>query len=251
MLSAEQLEPATEYPEMIPTEPEPPTMILSPARRRLDTRLAIHGAVQAIRLALQHNARASVGLNRAPAIFVSGELRLGAVAAKVAQRKLRKALDLLKEPNIPHPGITPGCRELPRYPKPRDQKEFNAWIPITYYRLFLSPILQDGRLLATIPERLIPIEAPKIQGLVVFGAELKGAGTRFYGAWTEESGIFIGWMRTRPNLAGDTPDAVHAIGEVLGRSVFRPEESASCALHDAMDLFKRALQQAADDLGAA
>jgi len=87
-----------------------------------------------------------------------------------------------------------------------------------------------------------------IKGLVVFGAELKGTGTRFFGAWTEWDGTFIGWMRTRPNLAGDTPDAVHAIGEVLGRSVFKPEESTSCALHDAMELFRRALQEAAEDM---
>jgi hypothetical protein len=130
MLSAEPLEPATEYPETIPIEPEPPTIILTPARRRLDTRLAIHGAIQSIRCAIRHNARASVGLNNAPATFVSGELRLGAAAAKAAQKKLRKALDLLREPYVPHPGIRPGCRELPRYPKPRDRKEFNSWIPI-------------------------------------------------------------------------------------------------------------------------
>jgi hypothetical protein len=52
-------------------------------------------------------------------------------------------------------------------------------------------------------------------------------------------------------LAGDTPDAVHAIGEVLGKSVFRPEESPSIALHDALELFRRALQEAAEDLGVA
>ena len=249
MLTAEPLEPATEIPEMIPIEHNPPTICLSPARRRLDTRLAIHGAVQAIRLALQHNARACVGLNMAPATFVSGELRRGAVAAKAAQKKLRKALDLLREQNIPHPGITPGCRELPRYPKPRDQKEFNAWIPITYYRLFLSPILQDGRLLATIPERLVPVEAPVIKGLVVYGAELKGTGTRYFAAWTEWGGTFIGWMRTRPNLAGGEQNSVHAIGEVLGRSVFGPENCSSTTHHDALDFFRRALQQAADDMG--
>jgi hypothetical protein len=211
--------------------------------------MMVHGAVTAMRLALQHNARAHVGLNNAPATFVSGELRLGAVAAKAAQKKLRKALDLLREPNIPHPGIRPGCGELPRYPKPKDQKEFNAWIPMTYYRLFLSPILQDKKMLASLPERLVPLEAPKIKGLVIFGAELRGTGTRFFGAWTEWGGTFIGWMRTRPNLVGDTPNAVHAIGEVLGRSVFRPEESNSCALHDALELFRRALQEAAEDLG--
>jgi len=177
MLSAEQLPPATEIPEMLPIEHHPPTICPSPARRRLDTRLAIHGAIQAIRCAIRHNARAFVGLNTAPATFVSGELRLGAVAAKAAQKKLRKALDLLREPNIPHPGIRPGCRELPKYPKPQTQTEFNSWIPQAYYRLFLSPILQDGRMLARLPERLVPVEAPKVKGLVVFGAELKGTGT--------------------------------------------------------------------------
>ena len=251
MLSAEPLEPPTEYPEMIQIERNPPTICLSSARRRLDTRLAVHGAVQAIRLALQHNARAYVGLNNAPATFVSGELRLGAVAAKAAQKKLRKALDLLRELNIPHPGITPGCRELPRYPKPRNQNEFNAWIPITYYRLFLSPILQDGRMLATIPERLVPVEAPNVKGLVVFGAELKGTGTRYFAAWTEWGGTFIGWMRTRPNLAGGEQNSVHAIGEVLGRSVFKAEDCSSSTVHDALEFFQQALQQAANDLGAA
>ena len=249
MLSTEPLPPATEYPEMIPIEHHSPTIFLTPARRRLDTRLAIHGAIHAIRCAITHNARASVGLNNAPATFVSGELRLGAVAAKTAQKKLRKALNLLREPYVPHPGIRPGCHELPRYPKPKDQNEFHSWLPMTYYSLFLSPILQDGRLLATIPQRLVPVEAPEIKGLVVFGAELKGTGTRFFGAWTEWGGTFIGWMRTRPNLAGDQPDGIHAIGEVLGRSVFRPEESPSCALHDALESFRWALQQASEDLG--
>jgi len=80
-----------------------PNFGAGPARRRLDTRLAIHGAIQAISLSLQHNARASVGLNNAPATFVFGELRLGAVAAKAAQKKLRKALDLLRERTSPTP----------------------------------------------------------------------------------------------------------------------------------------------------
>jgi hypothetical protein len=71
---------------------------------------------------------------------------------------------------------------LPIYPKPKDQNEFHAFVSSAYYKLFLSPILQDGRLLATIPQRLRPVEAPKIQGLAIYGAELKGTGTRFFGA---------------------------------------------------------------------
>ena len=119
----------------------PPASKSTPALHRLDTRLAIHGAVQALRLALQHNARAYGGLNNAPATFVSGELRLGAVAAKAAQKKLRKALDLLWEPYVPHPGIRPGCRELPRYPKPKSQSEFHAWMPMPGSQHSRSPVI--------------------------------------------------------------------------------------------------------------
>ena len=50
------------------------------------------------------------------------------------------------------------------------------------------------------PQRLVPVEAPEIKGLMTFGAELEGTGTRFFRAWTESGGIFIGWMRTRPSL---------------------------------------------------
>jgi hypothetical protein len=120
---------------------------------------------------------------------------------------------------------------------------------MTYYRLFLSPILQDGRMLAGLPERLVPLEAPAVKGLVIFGAELKGTGTKFFGAWTEWGGTFIGWMRTRPNLAAEEQDTVYAIGEVLGRPVFGTHDRPSSTLHDALDLFQRALQEAANDLG--
>jgi hypothetical protein len=91
------------------------------------------------------------------------------------------------------------------------------------------------------------IEAPAVRGLSIYGA--RNGQMRFYGAWTERSGIFVGWMRKKPNLAGDTPDAVHAIGEVLGRSVFRLGESASRAPDDALEIFRRAVQEAAEDMG--
>ena len=251
MLSAEPLEPASEYPTVVPIEPDPPFSSLSPARRAFNARIMVHGAVKAMRMALQHNARAYVGLNKASATYVAQQLRLGAVASRGAKRLLEEALELLQVQEPPHPGIRPGCQLLPRYPKPRDQKEFDAWIPIAYYRLFLSPILQDGRMLATIPERLVPVEAPKVKGLVVFGAELKGTGTRYFAAWTEWGGTFIGWMRTRPNLAGGEQNSVHAIGEVLGRSVFKAEDCSSSTVHDALEFFQQALQHAANDLGVA
>jgi len=63
------------------------------------------------------------------------------------------------------------------------------------------------------------------------------------------SGIFVGWMRTRPNLAGLEQEAVYAIGKILGRPIFHPEHGSSLALHDALELFRRALQQATEDMG--
>jgi len=94
---------------------------------------------------------------------------------------------------------------------------------------------------------IISIEAPEVEGLTVYGA--RTGQTRFYGAWIQRSGIFVGWMRTRPNLAGEAPDAVHATGEVLGRSVFTQEESKSFALPDAQESFRRALLETAQDMG--
>jgi hypothetical protein len=249
MLSAEPLEPATEYPTVVPIDPAPSVSGLSPARKTINAKILVHGAVRTIRLSLQHNARAYVGLNRAPATYVARQLRLGAIASREARRMLEEALELLRPDIPPHPGIRPGCHFLPRYPKPRDQREFNSWIPMVYYRLFLSPILRDGRMLAGIPERLVPVEAPRIKGLVIFGAELKGAGTRYYGAWTEWGGTFIGWMRTRPNFAGGEQDSIHAIGEVLGRAVFGAGDEPRNSLQDVTNSFQRALMEAADDLG--
>jgi len=249
MLSRNPIEPASEYPTAIRIEPDEPFSGLSPARRAFNARIMVHGAVKAMRTSLQHNARAYVGLNKVPATYVASQLRFGAAASRAAKRMLEEAMELLRPEIPPHPGIWPGCHFLPRYPKPRNQKEFNAWIPMTYYRLFLSPILQDGRMLASIPERLVPVEAPKVKGLVVYGAELNGTGTRYFAAWTEWGGTFIGWMRTRPNLAGGEQDSVHAIGEVLARSIYGAHDCASSNQYGALDSFRRALQEAATDLG--
>jgi hypothetical protein len=53
-------------------------------------------------------------------------LRLGAVATKEAKRLLEEALELMQPENVPHPGIRPGCRFLPRYSKPRNQEGFHS-----------------------------------------------------------------------------------------------------------------------------
>jgi hypothetical protein len=130
-------------------------------------------------------------------------------------------------------------RYISRLPS-SNQATYDGWLQHAYKHVFRCEQALSGPIIA--------IEAPEIEGLSVYGA--RNIQTRFYGAWTRRSGIFVGWMRTRPNLAGPEQEAVYAIGEVLGRSIFRPEESTSCALHDALESFQRALQEATEDLGA-
>ena len=72
--------------------------------------------------------------------------------------------------------------------------------------------------------------------------------TRYYGAWIERSGVFVGWLRIQPQVVGI--DADYAVGEVLGRSVFVGVTSDLDG-HDAIDRFADALKEAAWDLGVA
>jgi hypothetical protein len=58
-------------------------------------------------------------------------------------------------------------------------------------------------------------------------------------------------MRTRPNLTREEQEAVCSIGEILGRPVFGMDDYPACTMHDALELFQRALQEAAEDLRVA
>ena len=93
------------------------------------------------------------------------------------------------------------------------------------------------------------LDVPKVGGMVIYGARLKGANMAFYGAWLEESDVFMGWMGTRPNMAGGEHDAVHAIGEVLGRGIFEAGDANRGNENDPIMAFRRALDVAADDMG--
>jgi len=120
--------------------------------------------------------------------------------------------------------------------KPASQAAFHDWVRAIHYSVFRS---------AAIPGQLIPVETPVIDGLTTYAAKDRQSGTVFQGAWTE-LGNFIGWMRTSPHLFGNEPDAVHAIGEVLGMAVFANEPVLG-SNHTA-DRFAEALNRAAGDL---
>jgi hypothetical protein len=137
-----------------------------------------------------------------------------------------------------HPGVPPGSPDMLHREKPTNQAAFHEWVRATYSRVFGCEKQLDGP--------IFPVEAPLVKGLTVYGA--KNGETRFYGAWTERSGVFIGWMKIQPHIAG--VDSDYAVGEILGRSVF---EAVSIDLsgHAAVDRFVLELREVAWELGVA
>ena len=89
---------------------------------------------------------------------------------------------------------------------------------------------------------IIPVDSPKVRGLTVYAARCEN--TRYFGAWAKRSGIFIGWMRIQPHIAGIESD--YAVGEVLGRPVFMGI-TLDLSGHDAFDRFSLALKNIAWD----
>ena len=126
----------------------------------------------------------------------------------------------------------------PFHPNPSSQPRFHAWVHNNYHGDFRC----DER-----PESLmVPADTPSVKGLAIYGA--RSGKTRYFGAWIERSGVFVGWMRIQPQSVGIESD--YAVGEVLGRSVFVGIASdVDC--HDAIDRFTEALKEAAWDLGVA
>ena len=160
---------------------------------------------------------------------------------------LHRLSSILSPSSASHPQTSPSFHNPPRYsisprihhPKPSNQADYHVWLQHAYKHIFKYEQALIGPIIA--------IEGPEVEGLSIYGA--RTGQTRFYGAWIRRSGIFVGWMRIRPNLAGPEQEAVYSIGEVLGRSVFGTDEHSSSTLHDALDFFQRALQEAAEDLG--
>ena len=120
--------------------------------------------------------------------------------------------------------------------RPANQAAFHEWVLAVYWRVFHSETRPDGPML--------PLETPAVRGLTIYG--VKCGETRFFGAWIERSGVFIGWMRIQPHIAGIESD--YAVGEVLGRPVFMGI-TLDLSGHDAVEKFTQSLKEAAWDLG--
>jgi hypothetical protein len=137
-----------------------------------------------------------------------------------------------------HPGPTPGCPDMLHRERPANQAAYHEWVHAVHMSVFRCEKQPD--------EPIITLDAPTVKGLTVYAA--KSGETRFYGAWIERSGVFVGWMRIQPHIAG--VDSDYAVGEVLQRPVFIGI-SLDLRGHDAIDRFTVSLKNAAWDLGVA
>ena len=119
---------------------------------------------------------------------------------------------------------------------PEGQAGFQEWVKGIHWRVFRC---------WEKPEKLTHLEAPTVEGLTIYATESNKV--RFFGAWAPQYRSFIGWMRTSPHLSVEDPDGVHAIGEVLGRSIFTGMVTVEET--KAVEGFVKALKEAAGDLG--
>jgi hypothetical protein len=156
----------------------------------------------------------------------------------IIEEPIHEKLVRPKRPLPRHPETAPGCPDMLHRERPANQAAYHEWILAVYRRVFHSETRHEGPML--------PLETPAVRGLTIYG--VKCGETRFYGAWIERSGVFIGWMRIQPHISGIDSD--YAVGEVLGRSIFMGI-TLDLSGHDAVDKFTRALKVAAWDLGVA
>jgi len=106
----------------------------------------------------------------------------------------------------------------------------------------------DGRTIfqyASLPDSpIFTLDAPAVKGLVCYAAR---CGTlKFFAAWVEWPGTFVGWMVVRPAVEG--VDSDFGVGEVFGK---RLDSKMSLDLkgHLAVDRFVRELGKVAWAIG--
>jgi hypothetical protein len=156
----------------------------------------------------------------------------------IIETPVRERIIRPKRPLPPHPGTSPGCPDTLHREKPKNQACFLEWAQAMFLRVFRVEKRPEGP--------MVTLDAPAVKGLTIYAA--KNGETRFYGAWIERSGVFVGWMRIQLHIAG--VDSNYAVGEVLQRSVFMGI-TLDLSGHDAVDRFTLALKNAAWDLGVA
>ena len=129
-------------------------------------------------------------------------------------------------------------RPWPIPPIPIDQLDFQEWIHVAAASIFGCDGLPDWP--------IVTVDAPKVKGLIIYAAR---CGTfKFYAAWVESTGTFIGWLKVQPAVEG--VDSDFGVGEVFGKRL-DSKISLDLSGHDAIDKFSQALKNAVWDLWVA
>jgi hypothetical protein len=121
---------------------------------------------------------------------------------------------------------------------PQNQIAYQEWLLTVASSIFQCNSFPDSPIFS--------LGAPAVKGLVIYAAR---CGTlKFYAAWVEWSGTFIGWLKVQPAVEGIDSD--FGVGEVFGK---RLDSKISLDLkgHLAVDRFWLALKNAAWDFGVA
>jgi hypothetical protein len=120
---------------------------------------------------------------------------------------------------------------------PPNQMAYQEWLLTATDTIFGCESLPDSP--------IFTLDAPAVKGLVVYGARCGTA--RFYAAWVETTGTFIGWLKVLPAIKG--VDSDFGVGEVFGKPL-DSKISMDIKGHLAVDRFFRELGKVAWAIGA-
>jgi hypothetical protein len=91
---------------------------------------------------------------------------------------------------------------------PRCQLDFKGWVQKHHLKIFGVEIYPTGAKI---------VKAPLVPGMRVYALEAFGG--YYYGAWSELSGLFTGWLHIEATRMGKA-SMKFAVGEVGGKPVF-------------------------------
>jgi hypothetical protein len=132
----------------------------------------------------------------------------------------------LSEPSSPW--LTP--------PMPPNQMAYQEWLLTAATSIFRCECLPDSP--------LFTLDAPSVKGLVIYAARC--GSVKFYAAWVETTGTFVGWLKVRPAIEG--VDSDFGVGEVFGKPL-DSKISMDSKGHLAIDRFVRELGKVAWAIG--
>lgn len=145
-----------------------------------------------------------------PAGIVSGTPNAKNVTADEELAQLRSDIHIATAPLDEAPmavSVLPPDEPVGGHPSPRSQLDWIFWLQHNYENVFRTTICTGPK----------PIKAPRVENARVYAAEAFGG--YFYAAWSDLTGMFMGWLRIESMRMGKASMKL-AVGEVGGKPVF-------------------------------